>query len=96
MSIKYSQKQLENLESLSTTAGFKLLVEARADIANQTLIHNSIAKNRDLISKDIIIHETAIEQIRENNGFLKGVDHIINLIESARDRRLKEKNVQKS
>lgn len=94
--MKLNQKQLENLESLSTTPGFIVLLETRADIANQTLIHNSTAKNRDLISRDIIIHETAIEQIRENNGFLKGIDHIINLIETARDRRLKEKDAKSS
>jgi len=93
--MKFTDDQLEQLESLRKHRGFEFILQEREEVARKTLFNNSNAKNRDLIQKDTIVHESAIEQIRENNGFLMGIDHIIKLVESAHDKRTKAKNEKK-
>jgi|GEM_PF-6781976 len=88
--MSYSKRQLEDLESLQSHRGYAVLLLERERVAKQTLVKNSQAKNRDLVSKETIIHESAIEQIRENNGFLAGIDSMIKLVETAREKRLKQ------
>jgi len=89
--MQYTPKQLEALEGLRSREGFKVLLLTRDSIKEQTLAANSRAKNRDIISKDVVVHESAIEQIRENNGFLAGFNEVIDLVETARKKRLKDK-----
>ena len=87
----FTDKQLEALEGLKSRDGYRVLLMIRDKLKEQTLAANSRAKNRDIISKDVVVHESAIEQIRENNGFLAGFNEVIDLVETARKKRLKDK-----
>ena len=89
--MKYTPEQLESLEGLKSRDGYRVLLMTRDKLKEQTLAANSRAKNRDIVKKDLVVHESAIEQIRENNGFLAGFNEVIDLVETARKKRLKDK-----
>jgi len=85
--LKLTNDELEELDGLKGMPGFKVLLKIYADKKEQTLIANSSVKNRVLKSDTIEVHETALEQMRYNNGLLDGVKYVITQIDGAYNKR---------
>lgn len=86
-----TDQELERLDSLTKHNGWPIMVAELEKVGRDTLVKNTNVKNRDIVSPGMVIHESALEQIRENNGFLRGVKHMIDLAETAQDKRIKKK-----
>lgn len=93
MKIDLTNEQLEELEELKGRPGYKVLQIIRDMVAMQKLQESFNAKDRDLIEKGVVIHETAISTLNRNAGYVEGIDYLIKRIDKAyKERTQRAKN----
>lgn len=88
-----SIEELEALDSLKNSKAMKVISRLIIGKREELLGSSFIAKDRDIQSGNVIIHERAIEQLRYNAGFAHGVGWITDLVEKS-GTVLRQKNEQ--
>lgn len=91
MKIELTKTELEDIESLKQYNGYKILVKIYEQKKNEKINQCRFAQDKEIVEKNITRIEKATEKIHEINGFINGMEFVLDLIDTAYQRRKKIK-----